>query len=1040
MPPPRLTSPLRKLKQYETRAAADILRELKATRRRVQDDIRRTTAEAEASTDARERERLYAKIKGHYKQLSDGIEKHIAELTGKAARTAHDEVKEESGGKLATRYDPDRTARYFKTLHPANGKNIAAVFTQKMADTDIRALRGAVIEAFRKQSVEGLTASETSRLLRDRWNELATTVNDRMFTDKGGRPWENARYIQMLTRTTAQRVHNEATIDSLAQGGELARVSSDGDPDCKICAAWEGRILRIRGKGLDFPTYEDARAAGMFHPNCVHKLEYVDETDDAADIARQRGLGRPDAARIKDRAFMQGQKDIIDAGAYIDKGLSPGEARTEVLRDRLRAAIGGGTFSESAFKAADKLTAAELEDLHRRGIFRFEQVKGGEAEGIRGGVVRVPRKPTGDDILRVLGLPADNREDLRVEIPEPPKPPPAFPDDPDGLKVIGGLGGSTGAELVEDEYGQQFVRKRGGGAGGDAAGHLRSEVAADEAYIALGVNVPECRLYEADSGPVKLSKFIPDAQPLGDWLEDATASDRDQVLAEIRKDFDVDVVFGNRDVVGASGDNILVDKNGKPWRIDNGAAFGWRAQGARKSDWTKWPDELNTMRAEPINKGVFDKASVVDTVIRSTGRDWDGIAKMVPAQDREMFRERVKEMLQLGHRAEGFKSTGYIETYNEGVLQHSYALSKEGFREEVPQKVEDGEFGNFRSSKRVPTSASTGPGGMPSNWKDIIISAAKTVNHHAKDNTEPNQSTLAKAEALKPALEKLVKAKTKGASYWLSSLNNIQNAAQEKGQTVGMIDTGKDIIASAKASVKPEHQSLTDHAHNYIKRIGGDVSLVTNWQSDQARSSWRVDACLRKVIQDNVRPMADADSFFGKPGTDANRYAEAKAELASDKNLAKKATDTFAAYDAAVQLALENCEFKNNDITGKTVTLIRTEEMDNLKKYGITEKDKNGLINFKRGACESHSIFREVEVKGDTTTLVSVKFSLVKGMYFFERNPGSGDGCFLGDHENEFTVDTRGCPTMLVGPSKAQRIPDLTIYQTFGKLASQLRS
>jgi len=432
----RLTDPLRKLKKYETRTEADILRELKATRRRIQDDIRRTAAEANASTDARERERLYAKIKGHYKKLSDNIEKQISELTGKAARTAHERVADESGGKLTTRYDTARTERYFKLIHPSNGKNIAAVFTSQMADKDIRALRGALVEVFRRQSVEGLTANETSKALRDRWDELAGKSNGRRFTDKAGRQWEDARYYQMVTRTTAQRVYNEATIDALADGGELARISSDGaDLRCKQCQAWEGRIIRISGKGRDFPTYDDAKDAGVFHPNCVHSLEYVDEEDEASDIARQRKMGRPNAVQLKDPEFIQRQKDIIDAGEYIDKGLTPEDARHEMLRDRLRADIGGGTFSESAFRAADKMTGEELDALERRWIKRFSLVKQGEEVGIRGGVVRVPRNPTEADIFNVLGLSSDDRTDQRVEVPEDA--PEEKPDSKNEYDVVG---------------------------------------------------------------------------------------------------------------------------------------------------------------------------------------------------------------------------------------------------------------------------------------------------------------------------------------------------------------------------------------------------------------------------------------------------------------------------------------------------------------------------------------------------------------------------------------------------------------------------
>ena len=99
------------------------------------------------------------------------------------------------------------------------------------------------------------------------------------FIDKAGRAWENARYIQMLTRTTAQRVETAAFCDSmLADGFPLARISNDSGNDCDVCGAWEGRLIDLTpGHQLGSGTYtlREAREAGLFHPNCTHRLEYV---------------------------------------------------------------------------------------------------------------------------------------------------------------------------------------------------------------------------------------------------------------------------------------------------------------------------------------------------------------------------------------------------------------------------------------------------------------------------------------------------------------------------------------------------------------------------------------------------------------------------------------------------------------------------------------------------------------------------------------------------------------------------------------------
>ena len=77
-----------------------------------------------------------------------------------------------------------------------------------------------------------------------------------------------------------------------------------------------------------------------------------------------------------------------------------------------------------------------------------------------------------------------------AEKPEPPKrPPSAFPEDPNKVEVVRNLGGSKGAELVRDEQGRLFVRKRGA-----SPEHLREECLADAAYQSLGVKVPGFKL------------------------------------------------------------------------------------------------------------------------------------------------------------------------------------------------------------------------------------------------------------------------------------------------------------------------------------------------------------------------------------------------------------------------------------------------------------------------------------------------------------------------------------------------------------------
>ena len=1030
-----LPPPLRKLRRSELGVATALKAALKRGRKAIRAEIVDVAAQEAAFTDARKREKLFGEIKRILNGLAEGMDANLQELTTAAGRAGHQAAVADLGNAAAiTRYSPERNKRYFEYIRPGAGDHLAAVFTGSMADNTVRSLRTAFVETFRQGTVEGWTANEAHKHLRDKWNELAGDADTYRFTDKAGRSWEEARYLQMLIRTNAQRVSIDSYMDTCAENGfTLARISDDGDPDCPRCAAWEGRIISYV-PDRRFPTYEDARAAGMFHPNCTHRPLWID--DDDPEVARQAKLRKPDADQMRDKAFMQRQKDAIDEAQYTAEGMSAEDARRAVTADRLERAIRSGTFSDEAAQAARMLTPAELDGIRANGIPEFDIRKKEDGDALtHHGQLLVPRDASAQDIINLLGLQGDGREPPEPDEPEPEppvEPPPPFPDDPNNMRVIRPLGGSTGAELVEDAHGQQFVRKRGGAAGGDAAEHLRSEVAADLAYQHLGVRVPDCRLYDGEN-PVKLSKFVGDAKTLRDYLRDASPAERKAVIDAIAADFDIDALFGNRDVIGMDQDNILVDKDGKPWRIDNGASFGWRAQGARKSDFDQWPDDLWSMKTSSINKGVLDGASVVDTAIKATVRDLDAVIDMVPKRDRDTFKKRVDEFRQLGNRATDFWGTGYTDEYNERVLVHSLALSKEGFRESVPKTVTAGSFGNFRSAPRMPTAGTSAPGGMPGNWKEQIIAAAKTVNHHAKDSTPPNQITLDTAAALEPALKKLQKGGADGAQYWLDALTSIKKAAATPGtQLDAMIDASRDITLQGDAVRREpqEHVSLTAHAHDYIRRAGGDVSLVTEWQESQAGNSWNRQAILRKVIQERVRP-AQADTWVNGDPVRREYYNTYVHKVENDKVFAKKATETFGAYDAAVQLALENSSFEHRDGDKHELLLIRTETKSVLSGYGITGKHKGTAVAFKRGSCESHSVFKPTVVNGTEVTMVRVPFPLVKGLYFFELNPGDDDGCFAGDNENEFTCDARGQATVYVGSVKDL---NLTSYKDFDNI------
>jgi hypothetical protein len=158
---------------------------------------------------------------------------------------------------------------------PENSKSLAATMTESMSENAVKALRTAFVDNFRQAGVEGWTAQETQKRLQDKWNELSGDAGTFRFVDRSGKTWENARYLQMVTRTNANKVSRESYIDSLTEAGlQFAKISDDSPLiEGEVCSEWAGRIVTIAGSYPGVPSYQDALDAGVFHPNCLHRLQ-----------------------------------------------------------------------------------------------------------------------------------------------------------------------------------------------------------------------------------------------------------------------------------------------------------------------------------------------------------------------------------------------------------------------------------------------------------------------------------------------------------------------------------------------------------------------------------------------------------------------------------------------------------------------------------------------------------------------------------------------------------------------------------------------
>ncbi|MER8219700.1 phage minor capsid protein [Streptomyces sp. NPDC094143] len=118
------------------------------------------------------------------------------------------------------------------------------------------------------------------------------------FVDAAGRSWDMATYAEMAVRSVTARAAIEGHVDALGEIGVGLVIVSNAPLECEICRPWEGETLtlsgqsgpqtiqaehatetvgRLRRRPRIIPVHVagslvEARAAGLFHPNCRHSL------------------------------------------------------------------------------------------------------------------------------------------------------------------------------------------------------------------------------------------------------------------------------------------------------------------------------------------------------------------------------------------------------------------------------------------------------------------------------------------------------------------------------------------------------------------------------------------------------------------------------------------------------------------------------------------------------------------------------------------------------------------------------------------------
>jgi hypothetical protein len=179
-----------------------------------------------------------------------------------------------------------------------------------------------------------------------------------------------------------------------------------------------------------------------------------------------------------------------------------------------------------------------------------------------------------------------------------------FPSILHGFKKKCALGGSTNSvfSIINEATQQEFVLKSGAHA--DAA---KIEMLCNITYRALGVNVPEMRVYR--DLPAELAEELGLSSCEGRYQVSAKiAAHHSQsetlISAAARQDFAAHVLLGNIDV--AKTDNFILDQQGKVYLIDAGANFLFRAKGCVRRENKAIASEIDSLRDAEINESAHE--------------------------------------------------------------------------------------------------------------------------------------------------------------------------------------------------------------------------------------------------------------------------------------------------------------------------------------------------------------------------------------------------------------------------------------------------
>ena len=287
-------------------------------------------------------------------EMQHAVEQAIALAYRRGGNSALEELGRLSG---ATERDLANIREALPGAEAINRLIFAAVST--LRGTHLRVLRWS-LDAYRAAVGAGASTvlSGTATRLRAAqvaWEDLLSR-GITGFTDRAGRRWDLASYVEMAMRTTTAQAAVEGHLDRLAAAGIDLVIVSNAPQECVRCRPWEGKVLARTGaagtRRVEHATRDrqmvtvhvagtlaQAIAGGLLHPNCRHSLNaYLPGVTSVSTHTADR---EGDEARQELRRLERKVREwkLREVGALTPEARSAAAAKVRAYQARIRAHV-----------------------------------------------------------------------------------------------------------------------------------------------------------------------------------------------------------------------------------------------------------------------------------------------------------------------------------------------------------------------------------------------------------------------------------------------------------------------------------------------------------------------------------------------------------------------------------------------------------------------------------------------------------------------------------------------------------------------------